>query len=100
MSNVGNESPEPKNGWLVPVLVCMIGAFMSTLDSSIINVALSMIKTVLNADLGTIQWVSTIYTLSLGVVIPLSGWMSKRVGLNAYTWRSCSLYARPLSCVR
>jgi len=82
MSNVGNESPEPKSSWLVPVLVCMIGAFMSTLNSSVINVALSMIKTVFNADLGTIQWVSTIYTLSLGVVIPLSGWMGKRVGLN------------------
>jgi EmrB/QacA subfamily drug resistance transporter len=66
--------------WLVPVLVALIGAFMSILDSSIVNVAIPTIMNVFNAGPGSVQWVSTIYTLALGVVIPLSGWLGDRLG--------------------
>ena len=66
--------------WVVPVLVALIGAFMSILDSSIVNVAIPTMMNVFNANPSSIQWVSTIYMLALGVVVPLSGWLGDRLG--------------------
>ncbi|HVP18853.1 MAG TPA: DHA2 family efflux MFS transporter permease subunit [Spirochaetia bacterium] len=68
--------------WLAPVLVALIGAFMSILDTSIVNVATPTMMNVFNADPESIQWVSTIYMLALGVVIPLSGWLGDRMGFK------------------
>ncbi|HUI69230.1 MAG TPA: DHA2 family efflux MFS transporter permease subunit [Spirochaetia bacterium] len=68
--------------WLAPVLVALIGAFMSILDTSIVNVATPTMMNVFNADPSEIQWVSTIYMLALGVVIPLSGWLGDLMGFK------------------
>lgn len=68
--------------WVAPVLVALIGAFMSILDSSIVNVAIPTMMNVFNADPISIQWVSTIYMLALGVVVPLSGWLGDRIGFK------------------
>jgi EmrB/QacA subfamily drug resistance transporter len=65
---------------MAPVLVTLIGAFMATLDSSIVNVAIPAIMNVFNASTGTVQWVSTSYLLTLGVVVPLSGWLGDKLG--------------------
>jgi EmrB/QacA subfamily drug resistance transporter len=68
--------------WLAPVLVALIGAFMAILDSSIVNVAIPTMMNVFNASPDSIQWVSTIYLLALGVVTPLSGWLGDRLGFK------------------
>ncbi|HUW39962.1 MAG TPA: DHA2 family efflux MFS transporter permease subunit [Rectinemataceae bacterium] len=68
--------------WLAPVLVALIGAFMSILDSSIVNVAVPTIMNVFNAGPSDVQWVSTIYLLAMGVVVPLSGWLGDRFGFK------------------
>ncbi len=68
--------------WLAPVFVALIGAFMSILDSSIINVAIPTIMHVFNAGTESVQWVSTIYMLALGVVVPFSGWLGDRFGFK------------------
>ena len=52
------------------------------LDSSIVNVAIPTIMNVFNANTNTVQWVSTIYLLALGVVVPLSGWLGDRFGFK------------------
>jgi EmrB/QacA subfamily drug resistance transporter len=67
-------------GWMAPVLVALIGAFMSILDSSIVNVAISTIMSVFNSDTSSVQWVSTVYLLALGVIVPLSGWLGDKLG--------------------
>jgi EmrB/QacA subfamily drug resistance transporter len=67
-------------GWMAPVLVSLIGAFMSILDSSIVNVAIPTIMNVFNATTDSVEWVATIYMLALGVVIPLSGWLGDKLG--------------------
>jgi len=73
--------------WLVPVLVTLIGVFMSILDSSIVNVAISSIMTVFNTDTAGVEWVSTAYMLAMGMVVPLSGWLGDRIGLKRlYLW--------------
>lgn len=68
------------NSWLGAVFVLLIGGFMTFLDTSIVNVAIASIMNVFAATTATIQWVSTIYMLTLGVVAPLSGWLGDKVG--------------------
>jgi hypothetical protein len=51
---MSEEAPASK-GWLAPVLVSLIGAFMSILDSSIVDVAISTIMNVFNSDTSSVQ---------------------------------------------
>jgi len=74
------EQVRTDSGWVAPVLVTLIGAFMATLDSSIVNVAIPNIMNVFNASTRTVQWISTSYLLTLGVVVPLSGWLGDTLG--------------------
>jgi len=76
MSDEGRLSPE----LLRIAVVVVIGAVMSILDTTIINVALETLSAELDADLSTIQWVSTAYLLALATVIPLTGWAAERFG--------------------
>jgi EmrB/QacA subfamily drug resistance transporter len=58
---------------------------MSILDTTIVNVALATLGRDLHATLSDIQWVLTGYMLSLGAVIPLTGWAARRFGArNVY----------------
>src|ERR1700732_395233 len=60
--------------------VAMLGAVMSILDTTIVNVALDSLGRDLHAALSEIQWVVTGYMLSLAAVIPVSGWAARRFG--------------------
>ena len=62
------------------VAVFVLGAFMSVLDTTIVNVALQSIGRGLHASLASVQWISTGYLLALGATIPIAGWATKRFG--------------------
>jgi EmrB/QacA subfamily drug resistance transporter len=62
--------------------VVVIGMFMSILDTSIVNVAIPRIQKEFGASTDDIQWISTAYTLCLGVIVPTSAWLGERVGLR------------------
>jgi EmrB/QacA subfamily drug resistance transporter len=70
------------NSWIVPLAVLIVGMFMSVLDTSIVNVAIPKMQTALSASPDDIEWVVTGYTLVLGMVVPLSGWLGLRLGLT------------------
>jgi EmrB/QacA subfamily drug resistance transporter len=53
---------------------------MSTLDMTVVNVALNTLARGFRSPLPTIQWVATGYTLALAAVVPLSGWAQARFG--------------------
>jgi EmrB/QacA subfamily drug resistance transporter len=59
-------------------IVVIMGAIMSVLDTTIVNVALHDLSGDLHASLASIQWVITGYLLSLAAVIPVTGWAVKR----------------------
>jgi EmrB/QacA subfamily drug resistance transporter len=65
--------------WRVAVVV-ILGAIMSVLDTTIVNVALDTLATDLHSSLDDIQWVVTGYMLALAAVIPVSGWAVSRFG--------------------
>ena len=60
--------------------VVVLGSIMSILDTTIVNVALETLGRDLHATLSDIQWVLTGYMLSLGAVIPVTGWAARRFG--------------------
>ena len=72
--------PAPSQNWVLPLCVLIIGMFMSVLDTSIVNVAIPKMQTALSASVDNIEWVVTGYTLALGVVVPLTGWLGDRIG--------------------
>ena len=59
-------------------VVVIMGAIMSVLDTTIVNVALHDLTRDLHAPLASIQWVITGYLLSLAAVIPVTGWAVRR----------------------
>jgi EmrB/QacA subfamily drug resistance transporter len=74
--------PGPRSNWLVPLLVLVVGMFMSVLDISIVNVAISTMQNDFGATTDQIQWVSTSYSLAEGVIVPASAWVGARLGLS------------------
>jgi EmrB/QacA subfamily drug resistance transporter len=68
--------------WGLPLAVLIVGMFMSVLDVTIVNVAIPSIQNDLGSTLDDVLWIATAYTLTLGVVVPLSSWLGDRFGLT------------------
>ncbi|QHI72513.1 DHA2 family efflux MFS transporter permease subunit [Aminipila terrae] len=78
-----NSSVQLKEQNKIPALsltIVVIGAFMSFLDSSIVNVALPHMMAVFGVSSSDIQWVLTAYMLTSGIVIPTSAFLCGRFG--------------------
>jgi EmrB/QacA subfamily drug resistance transporter len=80
-------------GVKIVAAVVVLGAIMSILDTTIVNVALDTLSRDLHSPLSTIQWVSTGYLLSLAMVIPLAGWLSERFGSKRVWMVSVAVFA-------
>src|SRR3954463_3713201 len=65
--------------WRIAIVV-ILGAIMSVLDTTIVNVALDTLSHDLHTSLDGIQWVVTGYMLALAAVIPVTGWGATRFG--------------------
>lgn len=61
-------------------LIAAIGLFMAVLDLTIVNVALPQMQSAFHTDRGTITWVVTGYFLAQAAVIPITGYLSDRLG--------------------
>lgn len=72
--------------------VVIVGAFMSILDVTIVNVAINELATEFDATLAQIQWISTGYMLALATVIPLTGWAADRFGTKRLFMISIGLF--------
>lgn len=60
--------------------VVVIGAVMSILDMTVVNVALPTFQNEFETSYANVAWTMTAYTLSLATVIPLTGWAADRFG--------------------
>ncbi len=72
--------------------VVVLGAIMSILDTTVVNVALNTLAQDFDAPLSTIQWVVTGYTLALATVIPITGWAADRFGTKRLYMLSIGLF--------
>ncbi|TDD71492.1 DHA2 family efflux MFS transporter permease subunit [Actinomadura rubrisoli] len=73
-------------------MVVVLGAIMSILDVTVVNVAINDLAKEFETPLSTIQWVATGYTLALATVIPITGWASARFGTKRLYMISITLF--------
>jgi len=79
--------------------VVVLGAIMTILDATIVNVALPTLGRDFRTSISTIQWVPTIYLLAFASVIPASGWAADRFGARrVWLWSLAIFLAGSLGC--
>lgn len=64
----------------IVALISVFGMFMNLLDLTIVNVAVPVLASELDASAQEVQWVVTAYLLAVAVAIPVSGWAGDRFG--------------------
>jgi EmrB/QacA subfamily drug resistance transporter len=72
--------------------VVVLGAIMSILDTTVVNVAINTLARDFDTPLSTIQWIVTGYTLALATVIPITGWAADRFGTKRLYMLSIGLF--------
>lgn len=76
---MAGEKAQKLEQWLA-LFVVIIGTFMSILDSSIVNIAIPKMMAVFGVSLDEVKWILTSYTLALGSIIPLTGFLADVFG--------------------
>jgi DHA2 family multidrug resistance protein len=79
------------NPWVVAAAV-VIPTFMEVLDTTIANVALRYIAGGLSAAVTDAEWVLTSYLAANATILPISGWISARLGRRNYFLLSIALF--------
>src|SRR6516225_4114641 len=77
--NMAAEWRPSVNPWMVALSV-MLATFMVVLDSSVANVALPHIAGSLSALTDEATWGLTSYLVSNAIMLPATGWISRRIG--------------------
>ncbi len=73
-------------------IVTAIGLFMAVLDNTIVSVALPQMAKAFNTNLETITWVATAYFLAQSAVIPITGYLSDRIGTKTVFLTALALF--------
>lgn len=79
-------------GLLGPLFAIIVGMIMVILDNTVVNVAIPTLVKDFHSTLSTVQWTVTGYTLALSAVIPLSGWLSDKIGAKLLFILSIALF--------
>ncbi len=83
--------PATINPWVVAAVV-VIPTFMEVLDTTIANVALRYIAGGLSAAVIDSEWVITSYLAANATILPISGWLSARLGRRNYFLMSIAVF--------
>src|SRR5512140_873253 len=73
-------------------VVAVLAALMALMDITIVNVALNDIRAAFATPIDQIGWVSTGYMMANIVVIPMTGWFQRRIGIPRYFASSILLF--------
>lgn len=63
-------------------LIVVVGGIAPLIDTTVVNVALHTMSVSFDVSTDAIQWVSTVYLLTLSVAVPVTSWASDRFGLK------------------
>src|SRR5580658_5445775 len=80
-----------RNPWLVAAVV-VVPTFMEVLDTTIALVALRYIAGGLSATVDDGEWVITSYLAANAVIVPITGWLSARLGRRNYFLLSIAVF--------
>ncbi len=72
-----------RNPWIIALVVTM-ATFMEVLDTSIANVSLPHIAGNLSVSEDESTWVLTSYLVSNAIILPISGWISSKIGRKRF----------------
>ena len=70
---------EDDSKWMVSLAV-VFGVLMTTIDTSVVNVALPIIQGNVGATQQEITWISTGYLISVVILMPLTNWLAATFG--------------------
>ena len=90
-SAVAPARPRTVNPWLVALSV-VVPTFMEVLDTTIANVALRYIAGGLSAAVTDSEWVLTSSLAANAIILPISGWISARLGRRRYFLLSIAVF--------
>ncbi|MFN3739338.1 MAG: DHA2 family efflux MFS transporter permease subunit [Thermodesulfovibrionales bacterium] len=79
------------NRWLITLTV-MLPTLIEIIDTSVVNVSLGHIRGSLSAGIEESTWTITSYLVSNAIIIPLTGWLSRRFGRKRYLIFSIFLF--------
>lgn len=79
-TNPSDEAAYPVKHKGLLTLAVMGATIIQILDSTIANVAIPHMQTSLGATMDTITWVLTSYIVASAVAMPITGWLSDRIG--------------------
>lgn len=75
------------------VFVMVLGAFVAILNQTLMNVALPVMMTDLKIDATTAQWLTTVYMLVNGILIPVTAFLMEKFSTRKLLLTAMSLFA-------
>src|SRR6202011_4174239 len=82
-------APAPLTGWqfALGTFAVALATFMNVLDSSIANVAIPTLSGDLGVSVDEGTWVITLFAAANAIAIPLTGWLTQRIGqIKLFVW--------------
>lgn len=87
-----------KNRWLILVAVGLF-TFMSTLDGSIVNIAIPVISERLGVPMNQSEWIVSVYLMTVCILILLFGKIGDLIGkIKVFRWGTF-IFVLGLFCV-
>ncbi len=88
----GTRSAKLPRELLALIGAILLGVFLVQMDATMVNIALESLHREFDADLATIQWVSTAYLLTMAGVIPVAAWAIDRFGARTAWLASLAIF--------
>ncbi|KFI94136.1 putative MFS-type transporter [Bifidobacterium saguini DSM 23967] len=88
MNSVAPANKANKTQSLVPIIVMMVGSFTAILNQTLMTSALPYLMREFNLPSNTVQWLSTGFMLTNGIMIPITAFLIQR-----FTTRQLFFYA-------
>ncbi|WP_338667609.1 DHA2 family efflux MFS transporter permease subunit [Pseudodesulfovibrio methanolicus] len=85
------EEMSPAERWTIAFTV-VFGAFMSVMDTSVVNVSMPHMMGSFGSDLSSITWVATSYSIAEIIMVTMSGWWSALLGRKNFYLASFALF--------
>lgn len=90
---------EDKRKRLIMAMIVLLAAIMQILDTTIVTVALPHMQGQLSANIDEINWVLTSYLISAGIFMPLTGFLTDRLGQRTYLlWSTAGFTVASMLC--
>ncbi|WP_321964893.1 DHA2 family efflux MFS transporter permease subunit [Paraburkholderia sp. J7] len=85
--------------FMIGTFAVALATFMNVLDSSIANVAIPTLSGNLGVSVDEGTWVITLFAAANAVAIPLTGWLTQRVGqVRLFVWAILLFVASSAAC--